>query len=83
MTLLTPAMKRALRRAAARERGNICPTASHANAQTMLIKALDRRGYIVWDRPEGLEINGKLIKPWGAPRISEAGRAAIAREDAT
>ena len=73
---MTPAMKRALTKAASRERGNICPiVGAWANAAEMLIEAMDRRGYIVWDKPEGYEIGGKIFR--GAPRISEVGRKAI------
>lgn len=67
MSILTSAMFRALARAASRESGNICPTPSHAAAQTALLNALDRRGFIVWDNPEIKSI----------PRISDAGRAAL------
>ena len=67
---MTPAMRRALERAAKRERGNICPIVGcWANAETMLIKAMDRRGYIAWDGGDAI---------CGVPRISAVGRAAIA-----
>lgn len=73
---MTSAMRRALENAARRERGNICPIfGCWANAQQMLIEAMDRRGYIVWDKPEGYEIGGKTF--YGAPLISEAGRRAV------
>ncbi len=77
---LTPAMVKALGRAAARERGNYCPVPSvHANAETMLLNALDRRGFIVWDNPEPRFGNSGS----GAPRITDAGRAAIAQAKAS
>lgn len=58
----TKAMVRALTAATLRERGNICPIrGTYAAAETVLIKAMDERGYIAWDGP--------------APRISDAGRA--------
>jgi len=59
-------MLKALRNAAARERGNICPIAGlHAAAETQLLAALDRRGLITW--------NGAV------PRISDAGRLTVRR----
>ena len=76
---MTPAMRRALERAAKRERGNICPIVGcWANAETMLIKAMDRRGYIAWDHPEGFRYGDGDAVHHGAPRISAVGRAAIA-----
>lgn len=74
---LTPAMQKALLRAAKRERGNFCPMHVHAAAETKLIEALDRRGFIVWDHPEGYTINGGTFIHHGAPRISPLGFAAI------
>src|SRR5258708_4399386 len=75
--ILTPAMLRVLQVAASRERGNICPTRGvWAAAQTRLIEAMDRHGFIAWEKPEGYLIGDKTF--YGAPRISEAGRAAVA-----
>jgi len=75
---MTPAMKKALERAAKRERGNICPIVGvWANAEQKLIEAMDRRGYIVWDDPVGHTINGGTYIHHGAPRISPLGFAAI------
>lgn len=63
--MITPAMRRALSKAATRERGNICPVRGvHAAAEDMLIKAMERRGFITWD---GL-----------IPRISDTARTALA-----
>ena len=60
---MTPAMRKALRVAARRERGNVCPVVGvHSNAETMLIEALYRRGWIDCTR---------------IPYITAAGRAAI------
>ena len=74
---MTPAMKRALRKAISRERGNICPIPGvHANAETMLIAAMDRRGFIAWDKPDGYKVGDHTF--YGAPRISDQGRRAIA-----
>lgn len=69
---LTPAGRRALERAAKRERGNICPSGLPGNADTMLLKGLDARGFITWD-------GGVPFK--GAPRINDAGRAALAEQE--
>ena len=75
---MTKAMRRALEKAANRERGNICPIPGvWANAEQMLIEAMDRRGYIAWDDPEGHTLNGGSYIHHGAPRISEAGRRAL------
>jgi hypothetical protein len=41
----------------------------------MLINALDRRGFIVWDHPEGFNYGNGVHH--GAPRISETGRKAL------
>lgn len=68
---LTPAMIRALAKAAERPRANICPIAGvHAAAEDALVDALDRRGMIAWD-------GGAPNR--GAPRISDAGRTALAQ----
>jgi hypothetical protein len=68
MKPLSPAMLKALRKAASREHANICPVVGvHAAAEQALIDALDRRGMIAWDNDRKM-----------APRISDAGRAAIA-----
>jgi hypothetical protein len=73
MSKLTKAGRKALERAASRERGNICPIVGvHANAETVLLEALDRCGYIAWDGPAPA-----LPHSRGAPRISDAGRAAL------
>lgn len=70
---VSPAMLKALKKAASREHGNICPVIGvHAAAEDVLIEALDKRGFITWD-------GGEAFK--GAPRINEAGRAAIARAE--
>lgn len=65
--VLSKAMLKALRNAASRERGNICPIAGvHANAEVMLLKAIEKRGFIEWDGD-----------PWkSAPRVNDAGRTA-------
>ncbi len=61
---MTSAQRKALRNAAARPRGNICPTADvHAGASQRLCDALVRQGYAYMDGP--------------SPRITDAGRAAI------
>lgn len=76
---MTPAMERALRKAMSRERANICPIIGcWANAEQMLIEAMDRRGFIVWDHPEGFRYGDGNFVHHGAPRISEKGRLAIA-----
>ena len=70
-------MMRALRKAASRERANICPIPGvHAAAETALIDALDRRGFIVWDNgvARGATEHGPHMS---VPRISESGRAAL------
>jgi hypothetical protein len=73
MGQLTKAQRKALCRAAKRERGNICPIPGvHANAETMLLDALDRRGFIAWDGPSPATPHMR-----GAPRINDAGRAAL------
>lgn len=65
----TPAMLKALKRAAGRENGNVCPIVGvHAAAEMSLLFALRRRGVI-----DGMDENGM-----GAPRINEKGRAAVA-----
>lgn len=66
---LTRPMLMALRRAAKRERGNICPVAGKCRAasEMSLLHALRRRGLIT-----GMDENGM-----GAPYINDAGRAAI------
>jgi len=62
---MTSAQRRALETAASREHKNICPVRGiHAAAETAVIKALDRQGYIEWD--------GHV------PRISQLGQRAIA-----
>jgi hypothetical protein len=69
-------MLKALRRAAERERSNICPVAGGAQnaAEHALLLGLDRRGLIAWDNPDPrYGYTGS-----GAPRINAAGRAAIA-----
>ena len=61
---LSRAQIKALRKAANRVSGRLCPVVGvHAAAETALLAALLRRGLIV-DGP--------------APRINEAGRAAVA-----
>lgn len=66
---MTPAMRKALERAASRETAAICPIVGvYANAADVLLEAMERRGFIKWDG-----------EPWKtAPRISDAGRSALA-----
>lgn len=65
MAELPKGMQHALKAAARRERGNICPIIGvHGAAEDALIAAMEVRGFIVWD--------GR------APRISQAGRDAAA-----
>lgn len=72
---MTPAMLRALMKAASRERHNICPIRGvWANAETMLIDAMDKRGFIAWDGG-GKQVGDYITR--GVPRISEAGLRAI------
>jgi hypothetical protein len=67
---LTKAQLRALCNAAGRERGNICPTVGvYAAASDALVAALDRAGFVTWD--------GEAWK--SAPRVNDAGRAALAK----
>jgi len=64
-TEATKAMAKALVTASQRDRANICPIPGvHAAAETAIIKAMDARGYIVWD---GVPFQS-------APRISAAAR---------
>ena len=72
MTKLSPAMIKALQRAASRERRNFCPMPIHAVAQTALLNALDRRGFIDWSNPNPAPGDHK-----GVPRINARGFAAI------
>lgn len=66
---MTPAMFRALSKAAKRERWNICPIRGvHAAAETVLLAAMDRRGFIDWDGHPHMS----------SPRISRKGYRAIA-----
>jgi hypothetical protein len=75
---MSPAMKRALARAANRERGNICPIRGvWANAETMLIDAMDRRGFVAWDYPDKINEHGVQLLHRGCPRISQLGRWAL------
>lgn len=75
--MLSPAIIRALKKAASRERGSFCPAPGvHAAAETTLLKALDCRGFVKWDCPEGYARGGTVF--YGAPRISDAGRAVVA-----
>jgi hypothetical protein len=61
---MTEAMRRAIKTAAERERGTYCPIKGvHAAAETMLLEALDRRGFIEWDGP--------------IPHVNDSARAAI------
>jgi hypothetical protein len=70
---LSPAQKRALRRAAARPAGNLCPLGpridEHPISSQLLLDALERKGMIAYPTP-------------GYPVITEAGRAAIAAKAA-
>ncbi len=62
---MTKAQRKVLIRAAMRERGNICPIVNvrvYANAETVLIASLLKKGWITDDR---------------IPYITEAGRAAL------
>ena len=62
---MTPAQRKALSVASRRERKNICPVIGvHAAAEQSLIDVLVRRGWAYMDGP--------------APRISDAGLAALA-----
>jgi hypothetical protein len=75
---LSPAMQKALIRAARRERRNFCPMHVSGAAETQLIEALDRRGFIVWDNPEAYKYGpDSRVLHHGAPRISPLGFAAI------
>jgi len=79
---MTPAMRRALTVASKRERGNICPIRGcWANAETKLIEALGRRGFIDWDYPDKINEHGVELLHRGAPRISQLGRWAISEEE--
>lgn len=67
---LSEAQMKALAKAASRERGNFCPIVGvRAAAETALLTALDKRGFVQWD--SGTPFHG-------APRITDAGRAAVA-----
>lgn len=68
---LSAPMLNALKRAAGRERGNVCPVAGKCRAasEMSLLHALRRRGLI-----DGMDENGM-----GAPYINDAGRAAVAQ----
>ncbi len=70
--VMTEAMKKALANAAGRERGNVCPVGGvHAAAETALLAAMSRRGFIQWDGEVG----------WSVPRISPAGRQALEQSE--
>lgn len=61
---ISKAGMKALKRAAKRKRGNLCPVVGvHAAAETALLESLERRGLIYLD---GI-----------VPRISDAGRIAV------
>lgn len=63
--IMSPAQRKALTKAASRERGSVCPIVGvHAHAETLILQALERRGLIFWDGGH-------------CPRISDAGRKAI------
>lgn len=65
MSQLSLTQFKVLSLAASRERGNVCPTVGvHAAAQKAVLRALEKKGLIYVDNY--------------APRINEAGRAAIA-----
>ena len=67
---LTRPMLRSLRKAASRERGNVCPMTAikgRGKAEMLVLHALRRRGLI-----DGMDENGH-----GAPIINDAGRAII------
>lgn len=65
---LTPAQERALRHAARHERGTVCPIPGvYGDAEEQLLQALYRRGLIE--------------DPDRVPRITAAGRAAIAKAE--
>jgi hypothetical protein len=49
----------------------------HAAAETALLDALERRGFIDWDFPKGYAIGNSTFRHRGAPRINAAGFAAI------
>lgn len=68
MTQLSLTQFKVLSLAASRERGNVCPTTNiHAASQKTVLRALEKKGLIYWDNY--------------APRINEAGRAAIAERN--
>ena len=67
---LSEAARKVLKRAAGRERSNICPIVDanvHAATETTLVRSLVRKGLVTMH--------------CGIPRINDAGRAAIASTD--
>jgi hypothetical protein len=72
-TPITEAQLYALQRAARRERGNLCPNALRGHSETLVLRALTKRGLIDWD-------GGVPFK--GAPRINDAGRDVVAKAEA-
>jgi hypothetical protein len=68
--VLTDAQYEALRVAATRKRGNVCPTYARGAAQTARLKSLRALGYIA-DMVE----DGRTLS--GVPVITDAGRAAL------
>jgi hypothetical protein len=69
---ITEAQLYALKRAARRERGNLCPSALRGHSETLVLQALTNRGLIDWD-------SGVPFK--GAPRINDAGREVVAHAE--
>lgn len=89
MATLTPTGRKVLERAAKRERGNICPiidAKARAAAEQSIVDALFRLGFVTYDGdsargdepPAWVTPDADGGYRWGAPRINNAGRAAIA-----
>lgn len=87
MAKLSSAAIAALRTAANRERGNLCPIRGlRAAAEQALVDSLHRRGLVAYDRSDLCgDAPPSWLTPatdghyyWGAPRITLAGREALA-----
>lgn len=66
---VSPAMLRAMRDALSRERRNVCPMiGTHSAAEELVLQALTKREYIVWDGG----VYGE-----GVPRLSKTGEEAV------